>query len=270
MNRNQMHILIIVHDATRRLSLRNNLSIEKYAVSVAGESWEGLRIARTSDIDLIISDLYMSNTNGFKLREAVHAMDGKGRIPFIFLAIEDDKVEKTKIALMKDCGVLRQGSNTGEIIEMIKHLTAREHGGAAEPVEDKKPAAPVPQAKAPVENPKILLVDDDDSFRMIVEDMLIEEGFKVSTAADGEIAIETLKKERFDLVLLDIFMPVVSGYGVMKFMKENSMDVKVIILTAYKDLKLAVEAKSMGASDFIAKPVMRDDLLNSIKKVLSE
>jgi DNA-binding NtrC family response regulator len=115
----------------------------------------------------------------------------------------------------------------------------------------------------------ILLVDDDESLLKVVGTMLKGEGYKISTAFDGEEAIELLKKNSYDLVLLDIVMPKVDGFGVLKFVKETPLNVKIVVLTAYSTLKLAVESKQMGARDFVAKPPSRDDLLNTIKDVLA-
>lgn len=115
----------------------------------------------------------------------------------------------------------------------------------------------------------ILVVDDDDAIRMLLEDILTREKYSVTTAPDGDAAIELVQKEHFNLVLLDIMMPTISGFEVLKFIKEHVPSTKVIMLTGYSDLKLAVEAKKLGAHDFIGKPFMRPDLLNTIKNVLS-
>ncbi len=115
----------------------------------------------------------------------------------------------------------------------------------------------------------ILVVDDDDAIRFLLKDMLTDEGYKITTAADGKEAINLLQKEKYDIILLDIIMPSVSGFGVLKFIKDNSIPTKVIMITAYSELKLASESKQLGADDFIAKPFMRQDLLNTIKQVLS-
>jgi len=118
-------------------------------------------------------------------------------------------------------------------------------------------------------NIHILVVDDDDAIRFLLKDMLTDEGYRITTAADGGEAINLLQKEKYDIILLDIIMPSVSGFGVLKFIKDNSIPIKVIMITAYSELKLAAESKQLGADDFIAKPFMRQDLLNTIKQVLT-
>ncbi len=114
---------------------------------------------------------------------------------------------------------------------------------------------------------KILLVDDDEAFRRVLADMLAKEGYIIATASDGDEAKEILLDAPFDIVLLDLMMPKVSGMEVLKFIQDVNHPAKVIMLTAYGDLKLAVEAKKLGAADFIAKPVMRADLLQTIQNI---
>jgi DNA-binding NtrC family response regulator len=116
----------------------------------------------------------------------------------------------------------------------------------------------------------ILTVDDDDSFRIIIEEILAKQGFKVSAASDGNEAITLIQHHEYDLILLDIKMPTVDGFEVLKFVKKRNPATKVIMLTGYADLKLAVDAKNLGADDFVAKPIMRDDLMNSIEKALKK
>ena len=116
----------------------------------------------------------------------------------------------------------------------------------------------------------ILTVDDDDSFRIIIEEILAKQGYKVSAASDGSEAITLLQQHKYDMILLDIKMPNVDGFEVLKFIKKKNPSTKVIMLTGYADLKLAVEAKNLGADDFVAKPIMRDDLISSIEKALKK
>ncbi|HLX11361.1 MAG TPA: response regulator [Bacteroidota bacterium] len=116
----------------------------------------------------------------------------------------------------------------------------------------------------------ILVVDDEEALRTVLSSELASEGYVVDTASDGDEAITTLTGKTFDLVLLDIKMPRVDGFEVLKFIKKNSPVVKVIMLTAFADLKNAIESKKLGAEDFISKPYDLVDLLTTIERVLSE
>jgi DNA-binding NtrC family response regulator len=116
----------------------------------------------------------------------------------------------------------------------------------------------------------ILVVDDEDALRTVLSSELASAGYEVSTAADGDEAISTVQNKKLDLVLLDIKMPKVDGFEVLKYIKGNQPALKVIMLTGFADLKNAIESKKHGAEDFVSKPYDLVDLLTTIERVLSE
>jgi DNA-binding response OmpR family regulator len=117
---------------------------------------------------------------------------------------------------------------------------------------------------------KILYVDDDAALREIVMDQLGSSGYVVDEAADGTEAIEKLQKGGFDLMLLDINMPGKSGIDVLKFIKDNDLKCRVIMLTGRVGFSVATESIKLGADDYITKPFNLDYLLFSIKRVLEK
>jgi DNA-binding NtrC family response regulator len=116
----------------------------------------------------------------------------------------------------------------------------------------------------------ILVVDDEDALRTVLSSELTNEGYEVRSASDGDEAIGELQKGAFDLVLLDIKMPRLNGFEVLKFIKEHHQTSKVVMLTGFADLKNAIESKKLGADDFVSKPYDLVDLLTTIERVLSE
>ncbi len=116
---------------------------------------------------------------------------------------------------------------------------------------------------------KILVVDDEDALRTVLSAELAGEGYQVTTAADGQEAINVLTSSAFDLILLDIKMPNVDGFEVLKFVKEKHPKTKVIMLTGFADLKNAIESKKLGAEDFVSKPYDLVDLLTTVERVLT-
>jgi DNA-binding NtrC family response regulator len=120
------------------------------------------------------------------------------------------------------------------------------------------------------EKRKILVVDDEDALRTVLSGELVSEGYDVRTAADGDEAVSSLEKEGFDLMLLDIKMPRMNGFEVLKFVKGKFPKTKVVMLTGFADLKNAIESKKLGAEDFVSKPYDLVDLLTTIERVLGE
>lgn len=114
----------------------------------------------------------------------------------------------------------------------------------------------------------ILFVDDDAELRLIVKEQLGLAGFAVDEAEDGLVAIERLNHSKYDLLLLDITMPGKSGLDVLTFVKQNSPECRVIILTGVVGLSVAIESLRLGADDYITKPYNMDYLVASIKRIL--
>ena len=115
---------------------------------------------------------------------------------------------------------------------------------------------------------RILVADDDPDLGKIVQTHLHACGYDVSIVENGEEAIAQLKQHPFDLAILDIRMPKVDGFGVLKYMKEEKPSTKTIMLTAYADLKHLVMSKDFGADDFLSKPYDFEMLRLSIERLI--
>ena len=117
---------------------------------------------------------------------------------------------------------------------------------------------------------RIIFVDDDADLRRIVRDQLVPQGFVMDEAEDGAKAIGMLEKGNYDLMLLDINMPVKSGIDVLKLIKEKGLSCKVIMLTGRVGFSVATETLKLGADDYITKPFNIDYLLFAIKRVMGK
>lgn len=114
---------------------------------------------------------------------------------------------------------------------------------------------------------KILVVDDEASIRRILETRLSMIGYDVVTAADGEEALETFRSEIPDLVVLDVMMPKLDGYGVCQELRKES-DVPIIMLTALGDVADRITGLELGADDYVVKPFSPKELEARIRSVL--
>src|SRR5512143_178278 len=119
-----------------------------------------------------------------------------------------------------------------------------------------------------MKKPSILLIDDDDSLRRVMEFSLTEAGYKVQTAASGEEGLALFAKDLFDAVITDITMPGMSGMEVLTKIRERGEGLPVIVITAYGTIESAVEAMKQGAFDYITKPFNRDELRLTLDKAL--
>ncbi len=114
----------------------------------------------------------------------------------------------------------------------------------------------------------ILLVDDDDSLRRVMEFNLTEAGHRVETAGSGEEGLRLFEKGAFDAVISDITMPGMSGMEVLAKVRERDAAVPVVMITAYGTIESAVEAMKQGAFDYITKPFNRDELRLTLERAI--
>jgi DNA-binding NtrC family response regulator len=116
---------------------------------------------------------------------------------------------------------------------------------------------------------KILIADDEVQLSTLLQSELEEtEKYKVDLATDGAEAINLLQNNIYDVILLDIKMPRISGIEVLEFIQENAPDTQVIILSRLADVKTVVQTIKLGAYEFVGKPYDFDELLNIIERAM--
>ncbi|MBL7170479.1 MAG: response regulator [Candidatus Omnitrophica bacterium] len=113
----------------------------------------------------------------------------------------------------------------------------------------------------------ILAVDDEENVRNLYATVLGEEGYRVVTASSGAEAIEKVKKEELDLIILDLKMPDMHGTEVLREIREVIDGISVIIVTAYPSLESSIEAIKVGVYDYIIKPFSPKQLRLVAKRV---
>ena len=111
---------------------------------------------------------------------------------------------------------------------------------------------------------KILVVDDDSDLRMTVSSALAEGQYLVDQASNGEEAVTRVKAGQYDLVLMDVNMPKMSGIEALKEIKAHDPSIMVIMLTAFSNIRDAIEATRLGAYNYLEKPVRSDNLVYMI------
>ena len=116
--------------------------------------------------------------------------------------------------------------------------------------------------------PRILIVDDEPELVRGLEHNLRFEGYETRSAASGEDAVRVAASEPFDLVLLDIMMPRVSGWDVCRTLRTRGIDVPIILLTARGDEVDRVRGLELGADDYVTKPFSLRELLARVRAVL--
>ncbi len=115
-------------------------------------------------------------------------------------------------------------------------------------------------------NVKVLLVDDEEEFVSALAERLDIRGIEAKVATDGEQALEIIGDESFDVIVLDVIMPGISGLEVLQRIKSEGIGASVILLTGHGSTKEGLEGMRMGAFDYLMKPLDIDELIAKMKE----
>jgi two-component system response regulator AtoC len=113
---------------------------------------------------------------------------------------------------------------------------------------------------------EVLIIDDEDSFRATLRDILESEGYTVTDVKSGKEGLGVLEQKEFSMVLCDVVMPGMDGKEFLKRLKEKEISTPVIMMSAYGTIETAIECVKLGAYDYINKPFRSDELILTIKK----
>ena len=211
--------------------------------------------------DLILADYNLPNgMNGLQvaatLREKL-----RREIPIIVLTGDISTAVLRDITL-QDCVQLNKPVKLKELTRVIQRLLplSAVHSHAAHPAEAaNSPAGPI-----------IFVVDDDSHVSESIRAVLEEEGWTVEDYSTCEAFLEAYHPGREACLLIDAYLPGMNGLELLKRLRDTGYRLPAIMITGNSDVPMAVEAMKAGASDFIEKPVGRDDLLASIERALEQ
>lgn len=117
------------------------------------------------------------------------------------------------------------------------------------------------------QRPRVLVVDDDEGIRKLLKLQLDRAGFDVDTADDGQAGLDKLKKQQFDVIVADLNMPGLDGWGMLRLLKDDvgTRETPVLLLSAHDEYREALRAAKAGASDYVSKTGKADDTLRSVR-----
>lgn len=115
---------------------------------------------------------------------------------------------------------------------------------------------------------KILIVDDEQSIRTLLDYNLKQAGYETIIAADGEVALYMAEKDKPDLILLDLMLPKINGFEVCKILRNQGLNIPIIMLTAKADELDKIEGLEIGADDYMTKPFSPKEVIARMKAVL--
>jgi DNA-binding response OmpR family regulator len=251
-------ILVVEDDHDLALLLRRQLESQGYQVLLAGSGEDALWLAREEQPQLITLDLMLPDMDGFTVLEGLKDHPVTAPIPVVIVSImgEPDK----GLSLGAVDYVIKPVAEE-ELLHSIRQALARQDATAAD-------------AKDGATAGNLLVVDDDLDTRTFLIDALSLHGYQVRTAASGEEATERVKEIRPDLILLDLRMPGMDGYDVIRQLKgdKDTRPIPIIVITASSvdRERDKVRVLGMGAAQYMTKPLSVETLIREINATLEE
>ena len=235
-------ILILEDERVLGEILNNKLLKEGYDASWVMDGEEGMKQMTETKPDLILLDIVMPKKDGYQVLEEMQKDATLKKIPVIVISNSGQPVEIERIVKLgvKDYIVKAQFSPDEVMAKVKKYL---------------EPQSAEAGTNKSVKGLKILIVEDDPFLAALALKRLQQEGYDVRNAADGSLGIQAMQESVPDLVLLDIIMPVMNGFDVLKKMKADDKlkNIPVIIFSNLGQEQEVEEGKKLGADDFLVK-----------------
>ncbi len=259
-------ILIIEDEDALASVLASKFKLEGFDVLIENNGESGLKEIEEWQPDLILLDIIMPVMNGYEVMEDLQKKDNKIPIVVISNSGQDVEIEKIKKLGAVDY-IIKTQINPGEVVEKAKKFLNFQAGANNEKEKNIEKEEDINHGI------KILLVEDDPFLSDLCNKKLKKEGFNVIVATNGEDAIKKVSEFNPAVILLDIILPAMDGFEVLKAIRSNSnktiKNVPVIMLTNLGQEEDNRKALDLGASDYLVKAhFTTEEIVEKIKKQL--
>lgn len=262
-----MKILIIEDDEALLTVLEKRLSLEGYDVLTARDGQEGLEKIQQHLPDLVLLDIIMPKLGGFEVLEVLKKKNLLSRIPVIIISNSGQPVEIEKAM---ELGIrdylVKADFDPEEVTRKVEKFIGRPKTKKVS--KDQKQSS---GRKKITKGVKILIVEDDKFLRDLCQRKLEKEGFQVLTAIDGEGGLKKMKEEKPSLVLLDIILPGLDGFEVLKRIQKDPglKKIPVMVISNLGQEEDEKKALDLGVKAYLIKAHNTPtDIIEKIKKML--
>jgi PAS domain S-box-containing protein len=240
----QPTILVVDDSAPMRELIRGMLERAGYLVAEADGGAVALQLARLLQPQLVTLDVMLPDLDGFDVIQVLRHDPLTRDMPVLFISATS---EYDRAMALGGNGFISKPFSTDELIAQVQQLTGRPRR-------------------------RVLVIDDDYHVRPTLARLLQRGGFQVEEAADGRTGLKMIERNPPDLVLLDISMPDIDGYEMLRRLKQSHrhQHIPVVILTA-SDLGASAQRRALefGAVRYLEKPIASGDLLAEIERILA-
>ena len=229
-----LHVLIVDDDPVMRQLVSDTLLTEGHTPVMAGNAEEALRALAGSRVDAIVLDLMLPGRSGFDILRDIRSTDNFANMPVLVLSVKDLSDRERQVLSALNAVVFEKGPGWRPALLARLRLIPRANAGK-----------------------RVLVVDDNPAGRELVRESLQGFASSISEASNGREALEKMRAAQPDLVLLDIQMPEMDGYEVLREIRRDPAlhDLRVIALTAFAMQGDRERALAAGFDDYITKPV---------------
>jgi len=240
-------VLVVDNDEEVSHKVKDYLAKRGYDVGVATNGKEALIMAKNIVPDMIILDVMMPDISGFDVIQVLKEDPATQHIPVMFLSILPDKEKGFRLGAVD---YLVKPISEDALVESINAIFEKRKTGRAK---------------------KVLVVDDDRRVTQLLSKRLAEEGFITRQAYNGYEALAWIAREKPDLILLDMNMPVMNGMETLERIHANSewskIPVIVVTATGYADKERCI---NLGAAKYLTKPFIEEDILDEVANITDQ
>lgn len=256
-----MRVLIADDDADIRELLVDTFRTAGFDVLQASNGLEALLSVKRDRPDAVVLDLMMPRLGGVEALKRIHSFNPGIRALVVTGAIDNELHRQATLA--GAAGVFAKPVSPATLVAA---LSSPAPTSAPKPV---PPASAAPIAPGGAPTGRVLVVDDNPEVRAMLEDVLTSLGYATRTAADGATAVRAVLSEPPDVVLLDVYMPGLSGVGALPTIVALAPNAKVIMISGAANEDVLKRSLAFGAHDYVTKPFEISSLSRALETALA-
>jgi len=271
-DKKETKILIIEDEKNLIELLKAKLEKEGYNVKTAYNGEDGLKKIESEKPNLILLDIVMPKLDGYEVLEKLNEINNETPVIIISNSGQPVEIEKTRKLGAVDHLIKTQFS-PDEVLEKVKKYIEKESGET----KDDGQNIPKPMIDKSVQQSgvKVLLVEDDAFLREICSKKLVNSGYEVFTAIDGDDALKIIYQIKPDIILLDIILPSIDGFQILSQVRSNTdgeiSGVPIIMLSNLGQEDDIKKAMAMGANDYLVKAhFTTEEIIAKIKQIIDK
>lgn len=265
-------ILIIEDDSFLGDVLLRKLTGEGFSVSLVKDAEQGLKDIASVRPDMVLLDIILPKMNGYEMLEKKQKDPAIKDVPVIIISNSGQQVD---VARARDLGakeyLIKADFDPNEVVEKVRQYLPESASDSSAPPVASPSGTAMPSADSSVKGLKVTIVEDDKLLADLLTKKLVAAGCALSHAIDGSEALNVVKRQIPDIIILDILLPGMDGFEVLKVLKsdETLKHIPVLLLSNLGQDKDVEKGRDLGAASFLVKAtVSLDEILDEMKKIL--